>query len=61
MGSSAADGAGLERVLATAAALVLAAGLAALGQWLTSWYWTIYTFWCLAPYMPCGWPRRGAK
>lgn len=25
-------------------------GLAALGQWLTSWYWAVFSFWCLAPY-----------
>ena len=25
-------------------------GLAALGQWLTSWYWTVFTFWIFVPY-----------
>ncbi len=25
-------------------------GASALGQWLTSWYWAIFSFWCLVPF-----------
>ena len=28
-----------------------ALGLAALGQWLTSWYWAVFSFWCVVPLM----------
>ncbi len=32
---------------------------AALGQWLTSWYWAVFSFWCLAPYFAVRlWHRR---
>jgi len=42
---------GFEKILAGGrrGAMALLA-LAALGQWLTSWYWAVFTFGCLAPY-----------
>lgn len=43
---------GFERVLATRGEKGRwLLGLAALAQWLTSWYWTIYTFWTAGVYM----------
>ena len=38
-----------------------ALALVSLGQWLTSWYWAVFTFWCVAPYMAARlWQERRA-
>ncbi|MCH8332392.1 hypothetical protein IIC65_00515 [Candidatus Sumerlaeota bacterium] len=53
---------GFEKVLETSGRRgKFLLGIAALGQWLTSWYWAVFSFWFLVPYFAgrCWQSRRG--